>query len=95
MDGDMNIYLGADDAIRKFDVNGTILWSYAPRGQLAAAPALSDGCASGGRLSANVWTTSAPRRSRNCGQTGSSATARLSSALHSFSRISESATSSR
>jgi outer membrane protein assembly factor BamB len=44
IDSDTNIYLGTDDAIRKFDSNGTILWSYAPRGQLAAAPTLSDGC---------------------------------------------------
>jgi len=35
-----NIYLAADDAIRKFDVMGDIKWSYAPRGQLAAAPTL-------------------------------------------------------
>jgi len=45
IDDDMNIYLGSDDAIRKFDINGTLLWSYAPRGQLAAAPTLSTGCA--------------------------------------------------
>ncbi|CAK0807470.1 unnamed protein product, partial [Prorocentrum cordatum] len=40
IDDELNIYLGADDAIRKFDVNGIIQWSYAPRGQLAAAPTL-------------------------------------------------------
>jgi len=45
LDADMNIYLGSDDAIRKFDINGSLLWSYAPRGQLAAAPTLSTGCA--------------------------------------------------
>jgi len=52
IDNSMNIYLGSDDAVRKFDVNGTLLWSYAPRGQLAAGPTLSDGCAS--RLSATA-----------------------------------------
>jgi len=35
-----NIYQASDDAIRKFDVMGDIKWSYAPRGQLAAAPTL-------------------------------------------------------
>merc|ERR1719221_1673599 len=40
LDDQSNIYIGADDAIRKFDVNGVIKWSYAPRGQLAAAPSL-------------------------------------------------------
>ncbi|CAK0808648.1 unnamed protein product [Prorocentrum cordatum] len=40
IDDDRNIYLGADDAIRKFDVTGILKWSYAPRGQLAAAPTL-------------------------------------------------------
>jgi len=39
-DDEQNIYLGSDDAIRKFDITGTLLWSYAPRGQLAAAPTL-------------------------------------------------------
>jgi len=45
IDDSMNIYLGSDDAIRKFDVSGNLTWSYAPRGQLAAAPTLSTGCA--------------------------------------------------
>jgi outer membrane protein assembly factor BamB len=40
IDDELNIYIGADDAIRKFDINGAIKWSYAPRGQLAAAPTL-------------------------------------------------------
>jgi len=40
IDDERNIYLGADDAIRKFDVSGILKWSYAPRGQLAAAPTL-------------------------------------------------------
>jgi len=40
IDDHLNIYIGADDAVRKFDVAGTLLWSYAPRGQLAAAPTL-------------------------------------------------------
>jgi len=40
IDDERNIYLGADDAIRKFDVAGLLKWSYAPRGQLAAAPTL-------------------------------------------------------
>jgi len=53
IDSDLNIYLGSDDAIRKFDSNGTILWSYAPRGQLAAAPTLSDGCPTA-RIAAHV-----------------------------------------
>jgi len=46
IDSETNIYLGTDDAVRKFDSNGTLLWSYAPRGQLAAAPTLTDGCPS-------------------------------------------------
>jgi len=37
IDGELNIYIGSDDAVRKFDITGQILWSYAPRGQLAAA----------------------------------------------------------
>ncbi|CAK0829219.1 unnamed protein product [Prorocentrum cordatum] len=40
LDDQLNVYIGADDAIRKFDVSGVIMWSYAPRGQLAAAPSL-------------------------------------------------------
>ncbi|CAK0831976.1 unnamed protein product [Prorocentrum cordatum] len=52
IDDVMNIYLASDDAIRKFDVSGNIMWSYAPRGQLAAAPTLSTGCSS--RLSATA-----------------------------------------
>ncbi|CAK0853774.1 unnamed protein product [Prorocentrum cordatum] len=40
IDGDQNIYLGSDDAVRKFSASGDLLWSYAPRGQLAAAPTL-------------------------------------------------------
>ncbi|CAK0819039.1 unnamed protein product [Prorocentrum cordatum] len=40
IDDQLNIYMGADDAIRKFDITGEIKWSYAPRGQLAAAPTL-------------------------------------------------------
>jgi outer membrane protein assembly factor BamB len=40
IDDQSNIYIGSDDAIRKFDVTGVIKWSYAPRGQLAAAPSL-------------------------------------------------------
>jgi len=51
-DDEQNIYLAADDAIRKFDVTGTILWSYAPRGQLAAACTLVLG--SSRRLAARV-----------------------------------------
>jgi len=41
IDEDSNIYAAADDAIRKFDIVGDIKWSYAPRGQLAAAPTLA------------------------------------------------------
>ncbi|CAK0820477.1 unnamed protein product [Prorocentrum cordatum] len=52
IDDQQNIYIGSDDAIRKFDVTGTILWSYAPRGQLAAAPTLV--LASSRRLDATV-----------------------------------------
>merc|ERR1719454_1517772 len=40
LDDQLNISLGADDAIRKFAITGEIIWSYAPRGQLAAAPTL-------------------------------------------------------
>lgn len=43
IDDEMNIYIAADDAIRKFDVLGSLLWSYAPRGQLASAPSLVKG----------------------------------------------------
>jgi outer membrane protein assembly factor BamB len=43
IDDQSNIYLGADDSIRKFSVMGDIMWSYAPRGQLAAAPTLVAG----------------------------------------------------
>jgi len=52
IDDQLNIYMGADDAIRKFDVTGEIKWSYAPRGQLAAAPTLV--VASSRRLAARV-----------------------------------------
>jgi hypothetical protein len=52
LDDAMNIYVGSDDAIRKFDVNGVIKWAYAPRGQLAAAPSLCS--ASARRLAAPV-----------------------------------------
>ncbi|CAK0812898.1 unnamed protein product, partial [Prorocentrum cordatum] len=41
IDDEMNIYIGSDDAIRKFNIVGDIVWSYAPRGQLAAAPTLA------------------------------------------------------
>jgi len=41
IDSELNIYVGSDDAIRKFDVSGELLWSYAPRGQLAAAPSIA------------------------------------------------------
>jgi len=40
IDDQMNIYVASDDAIRKFDTLGTLLWSYGPRGQLATAPSL-------------------------------------------------------
>jgi len=40
IDDSMNIYVAADDAIRKFDTLGTLLWSYGPRGQLATATSL-------------------------------------------------------
>merc|ERR1719382_618297 len=43
IDDELNIYFGSDDAVRKFDVTGVIKWSYAPRGQLAAAPTLCTG----------------------------------------------------
>merc|ERR1740138_2031291 len=52
LDDQMNIYVGSDDAIRKFDANGVIKWAYAPRGQLAAAPSLCS--ASARRLVAPV-----------------------------------------
>jgi len=51
-DGEMNIFLASDDAIRKFDINGVLKWAYAPRGQLAAAPSLCN--ASARRLGAPV-----------------------------------------
>jgi len=41
IDDQMSIYLASDDAIRKFDTLGSLLWTYGPRGQLAAAPTLS------------------------------------------------------
>eukprot|EP00959_Pyramimonas_sp_CCMP1952_P106712 2231160-Pyramimonas_sp.AAC.1 len=40
----MNIYFASDDAIRKFDVNGALIWTYAPS-TFAAAPTLFTGCA--------------------------------------------------
>jgi len=40
IDDEMSIYLGSDDAVRKFTVNGDLVWTYAPRGALAAAPTL-------------------------------------------------------
>merc|ERR1719356_282877 len=40
-DDELNVYIAADDAIRKFSIVGDIIWSYAPRGQLAAAPTLA------------------------------------------------------
>ncbi|CAK0804464.1 unnamed protein product [Prorocentrum cordatum] len=46
IDSELNIYVGSDDAIRKFDVSGELLWSYAPRGQLAAAPSIAIGSGS-------------------------------------------------
>lgn len=46
IDGNMNVYLAADDAIRKFSPIGDLLWSYAPRGQIAATPALLSSVAS-------------------------------------------------
>ncbi|CAK0880566.1 unnamed protein product [Prorocentrum cordatum] len=52
IDDQSNIYIGADDAIRKFDIMGDIKWSYAPRGQLAAAPTLV--AAGSRRLAARV-----------------------------------------
>lgn len=47
IDDEMNIYLATDDAIRKFSANGELLWSYAPRGQMAAAPTLLPAASSG------------------------------------------------
>merc|ERR1719188_1189517 len=41
IDHDQNIYLGSDDAIRKFSPSGDLLWIYGPRGQLAAQPSLA------------------------------------------------------
>jgi outer membrane protein assembly factor BamB len=52
IDAEMNIYIGSDDAIRKFNIVGDILWSYAPRGQLAAAPTMA--VASSRRVAAPV-----------------------------------------
>jgi len=55
IDRDMNIYLGSDDAVRKFTASGDLLWSYAPRGQLAAAPSLLLTAVSGGRVAVPGW----------------------------------------
>jgi len=52
IDDQGNVILGSDDAIRKFSSVGDIIWSYAPRGQLAAAPTL--GIASSRRVAAPV-----------------------------------------
>jgi outer membrane protein assembly factor BamB len=41
IDSELNVYVGSDDAIRKFDALGELVWSYAPRGQLAAAPSIA------------------------------------------------------
>jgi len=40
IDANSNIYLASDDAVRKFTSTGDLEWSYAPRGQVAAAPSL-------------------------------------------------------
>lgn len=40
IDANSNIYLASDDAVRKFSSTGDLEWSYAPRGQVAAAPSL-------------------------------------------------------
>ncbi|CAK0848034.1 unnamed protein product [Prorocentrum cordatum] len=40
IDASSNIYLSSDDAVRKFTASGELEWSYAPRGQIAAAPSL-------------------------------------------------------
>jgi len=37
----MNIYVASDDAVRKFDTLGSLIWTYGPRGQLASAPSLA------------------------------------------------------
>ncbi|CAK0832333.1 unnamed protein product [Prorocentrum cordatum] len=47
IDDEMNVYLATDDAIRKFSATGDLLWSYAPRGQVAAAPTLLPAHSSG------------------------------------------------
>jgi len=41
IDDQMNIYVASDDAVRKFDTLGSLLWTYGPRGQMASAPCLS------------------------------------------------------
>jgi len=51
-DDEQNIIVSSDDAVRKFDPTGTILWSYAPRGQLASTPTLV--LSSSRRLAAHV-----------------------------------------
>jgi outer membrane protein assembly factor BamB len=42
IDANSNIYLASDDAVRKFTAAGDLIWSYAPRGQIAAAPSLME-----------------------------------------------------
>jgi len=51
IDNESNIYLASDDAVRKFTASGDLLWSYAPRGQIAAAPSLVATTASSSRRS--------------------------------------------
>lgn len=43
IDNDANIYLTADDAVRKFQPDGTLLWTYYPRGEIQTSPSLMKG----------------------------------------------------
>jgi len=43
IDDARNIYLSADDAIRKFSPDGDLLWTYAPQGSIPTNPALYNG----------------------------------------------------
>lgn len=43
IDGDMNIYLATEDAVRKFDQMGILLWTYAAPGPIGTCPSLFQG----------------------------------------------------
>jgi len=55
IDDKKNIYLAADDAIRKFNEQGEMLWSYTPQSSIPTNPCLSDGTLYGSTRSGQVF----------------------------------------